>query len=226
MVVDRLAWAKLNNFPKVHDRNAIADILDNAQIVRDKDHRQGEIALQLLKQIEHLGLNGDIKGRDRLIGDDELGIAGEGPCNADALTLAAAELVWIALGMGAIEANPFEQIVHAGTALCGTPYTMDRERIGNNAPRCFAWIERGKGILKHDLHASAHCLELCAAHGPHILAIEQDTSSRGFKQTHDQTYRCTLSTATLANEPEGFAWLYRQIDTINGAQRASLGTKT
>ena len=47
-------------------------MLDDREIVGDHDIRQIELRLQVGQEIDDLRLDGDIQGRDRLVGDDEL----------------------------------------------------------------------------------------------------------------------------------------------------------
>src|SRR5512143_713372 len=88
---------------KVHHGDTIADMLHNGQVVGDDDVRKLEFFLNVFKKVNHLGLNRNIEGRDRLIADDQLRIEGKGPGNPDPLPLAAAELMGIALGVLGIE---------------------------------------------------------------------------------------------------------------------------
>jgi len=46
------------------------------EIVRDKKVGEMELLLKLLEEINHLGLNGDIEGRDRFIGNNQLWVKG------------------------------------------------------------------------------------------------------------------------------------------------------
>ena len=59
----------------------------------DDEIGETELFLQVLEEIEHLGLDGDVEGRDRFVGDDEFRVDGEGPGDPDALSLTAGELM-------------------------------------------------------------------------------------------------------------------------------------
>ena len=52
----------LNHLAEVHHRNPVTDVLDDAQVVCDKEIRKTEVFLQLLEQIQNLRLDGDIQG--------------------------------------------------------------------------------------------------------------------------------------------------------------------
>ena len=48
---------------------------------------QTQVVLQVPQQVEHLGLDGDIKGGDRFVADHEAGMKGKGPGHAHPLPL-------------------------------------------------------------------------------------------------------------------------------------------
>ncbi len=65
------------------------------------DHHVGEpeLLLQPLQQVDHLRLHRHVEGRDGFVGDHQIGVENHGPGDADALPLAARELVGV-LGQG------------------------------------------------------------------------------------------------------------------------------
>ena len=63
----------------------------------DEDVGELQFLLQVLEQIDDLGLNGHVKGADRLVAHDHLRIQDQGAGGADALALAAGEGVGVAL---------------------------------------------------------------------------------------------------------------------------------
>src|SRR5579862_4656211 len=95
--VDRLALGKLDDLTQVHNRDSIAHMTDYREVVRDEQHRQTKVPLQLQQQVQHLCLNRDIQRRYRLIGDEKLWIHGQGARDTDSLTLAAGELMRVAI---------------------------------------------------------------------------------------------------------------------------------
>ena len=84
----------------VHHRHAVAGLGDHAEVVRDQQQRQAEIAAQLLEQREHLRLRHDVERGRRLVGDHDLGIAGQGQRDHHALAHAARELVRVLVARG------------------------------------------------------------------------------------------------------------------------------
>src|SRR5579862_3508263 len=63
--------ALLDDAPSIGDSDAIGDLRDHSQIVRDKQKRKTEIAAQAREQLENLFLHGDIERRRGFIGDQE-----------------------------------------------------------------------------------------------------------------------------------------------------------
>jgi hypothetical protein len=70
-------------------------MLHDAEIVRDEEIGEAELALQILQQVDDLRLDRDVERRDRLVADNELRIERERPRDADALALSAGEFVGI-----------------------------------------------------------------------------------------------------------------------------------
>ena len=80
-------------------------MLHHAQIVGHEDVGQVKFLLQLVHQVQHLGLDGHVQGGHRLIGDDQLWLYGQCPGDPDPLALAAGELVGIPVGMVVVQAH-------------------------------------------------------------------------------------------------------------------------
>ena len=79
----------------IHHRDRVADLGDHAEVVADQDDREPAAVAQLEQQPQDLRLHGDVEGRGRLVGDQQLGAAGERGRDHRALAHAAGELVRI-----------------------------------------------------------------------------------------------------------------------------------
>src|SRR5690348_5074169 len=64
----------LNDAPEIHDTEAIAEMANNAEIVRNEQERQAPTLAQTLEQTQDLCLYRYIKRGDRLIGDHQFRI--------------------------------------------------------------------------------------------------------------------------------------------------------
>ncbi len=89
----------LDDFTQIHHGDTVRNVMHHEQIVGDEQIRDAQLVLQLLKHIDDLRLNRHIQRRNRLVADDELRVHRECPGNADALPLAAGELMRIPGGM-------------------------------------------------------------------------------------------------------------------------------
>lgn len=50
-------FSDFHNIPQIHHRNAVAQVMDNTQVVGNKDVGQAMLLLQLLHQIQDLRLD-------------------------------------------------------------------------------------------------------------------------------------------------------------------------
>ncbi len=72
VVEDLLHRAGFHDLPGIHDRQPVSDSRHDSQIMGNQDHGHVELALQILQQMENLGLDGDVQGGSRFIGNDQL----------------------------------------------------------------------------------------------------------------------------------------------------------
>ena len=79
--------------------------------MRDEHVGEVELVLQVLEQVDDLGLDRHVERRDRLVGDDQLRAQRERPGDADALALAAGELVRVAVVVLGVEADQLQQLL-------------------------------------------------------------------------------------------------------------------
>lgn len=109
--------------PEIHDGNAVGDVLDDAQIVADK--QVGEILLvaQFHEQVDDLCLYGHIKCRDAFFTNEEFRLNGKRACNVDTLTLSAGKLMRITFLRSREQADDFVGV----PAECVGRVNLDRQ---------------------------------------------------------------------------------------------------
>ena len=61
LLVERVARGDLAELAEVHHRDAVADVLDHGEVVGDEDQRQAVLGLEVLEQVEHLGLHAHVE---------------------------------------------------------------------------------------------------------------------------------------------------------------------
>ena len=96
--------------PRYITATVVGDVPDDGQVVGDEQVRQAELLLEVLQQVHDAGLDRHVERRDRLVEDDHRRVEGEGTGDADALALAAGELVGEALGVVGRQADELEQL--------------------------------------------------------------------------------------------------------------------
>ena len=89
-VVEKLIHRRpLDNLAAVHHRHLVGGIADHAHIVGNQQHRQLARVGQFANQLQHLLLDGDVQRGGGLVGDQDIGFAGQRHGDHDALLLAA-----------------------------------------------------------------------------------------------------------------------------------------
>ena len=99
----------LDDAPEIHHGDAVADMGDDREIMRDEQIGEAVLALQVDQQIDHLGLDRDVERRDRLVAHDQARPERQRARDADALPLAAGELMRIVLHLVGAQADLREQ---------------------------------------------------------------------------------------------------------------------
>ena len=113
LLVERVAVGELDDLADVHHGDAGRDVPHDREVVRDEEIGQSELLLQILEQVDDLRLNRDVERRDRLVADDEFRIDRQRARDADALPLAAGELVRVAVGVVGLQSDELEQLADA-----------------------------------------------------------------------------------------------------------------
>ena len=104
------------SLPRYMTPDGVGHVLDHRQVVRDHDVGELVPALQLLQEIQDLGLDRHVQGRHRLVGHDQPGLERQRPGQPDALALAAGEFVRVELGR--LGAQP--DLAQQRTSTCST----------------------------------------------------------------------------------------------------------
>ena len=83
-----LGLRNLDDLAGVHQRHALRHLRDDAEVVRDQQHRHAMAALQVGEQVEDLLLDRHVERGRRFVGDNDVGFAGERDRDHHALLLA------------------------------------------------------------------------------------------------------------------------------------------
>ena len=110
--------AGLDDLSALHQGGRVADRLHDVHLVRDEQDGQAELPVEVAQQLEDRAGGLRVEGAGGLVGEQHLGVAGQGAGDADALLLAAGELGRVVLGLVG-EADEVEQFERLAGALCG-----------------------------------------------------------------------------------------------------------
>ena len=128
----RVAVGDFDDVAEVHHGDAVADVAHHRQVVRDEQVGDAELGLQVHQQVDHLRLHRDVERRHRLVADDQLRVQRQRAGDAEALALAAGELVRILGRRLRAQADLGEQPLHAlaplGCASCRRSCAAARRR--------------------------------------------------------------------------------------------------
>jgi hypothetical protein len=178
--------------------------------------RSCELPLQLLQQVDDLGLDRDVERGHGLVRDDEVGVHGEGARDTDALPLAAGELVRVARGRVGRKANDLEQLADALPHLAPRCEPMCAQRLAYDPPHAVAGVERRERVLEDHLHPPAQDAELALAEPRDVGPVEHDAPARRVVEPQDRAADRRLAAAGLSDEPQRLAAANLEADVVDG----------
>ena len=212
-----LRRAHFDDAAQVHHGHAPADMTDDAEVVGDEEVREIETLLQVLQQVDNLRLNRDIERGNRLVADDDLGADRQGAGDADALALAAAELVREALGVVGVQADGLEQLGHAVAPGLALGQAVDRQRLADDRADRHARIERGIRVLEDHLDLAPVGEEPAVAERREVGRIAVvHFAGGGPEELDDGPAERRFAAAALADQAERFAAVQVETDVIDG----------
>ena len=173
--------------------------------MRDKEIGQAQLFLQVVQQVDHLGLNGHVQRGDGLVADNEFGLDGQSPGNADSLALAAGKLMGEPAGMLPVQTHQLQQLIDALPALLGIIHLVNDHAFLDNGGNRHSGIQGGVGILEDDLRLFGIVEAVRSLFQVYIFTfIGNFTLGRGINP-HSHTAQGGLSAAGFSHQAHGFA---------------------
>src|SRR5487761_463492 len=213
---------RLHDLAEIHDADPIADMLDHRQVVGDEDVGEAELRLEVLEEVDDLGLHGDVEGRDRLVADHQAGAQGERTGDADPLTLASRELRRKAVVVLGIEAHPRHQLLNAALAVGTVSDAVDGQRVADDGADPPPGVEGAVGVLEDHLEPAAIGPQPAAGEIGEVDTVE-DHAARGQRvQPGDAPGQRRLATAGLAHQAERLTAADLDADAVHGMDAADL----
>jgi hypothetical protein len=95
IVEDRSGGAGLHDPAEPHDRHPVGEVGDDTEVVGHQDDPHPQFVLQFAEEVEDLRLHGHVQCGRGLVGDQQVGPAGDRACDEDALRHPAGDLVGV-----------------------------------------------------------------------------------------------------------------------------------
>ncbi|OLE25267.1 MAG: hypothetical protein AUI36_32690 [Cyanobacteria bacterium 13_1_40CM_2_61_4] len=155
LFVDRLRISYLGKFTEIHYSDAVRNVANRSQVVRDEEVCQILLTLKLFQQIHDLRLNGNVECGDWLISHYKLRIDRQRAGDTNSLALTTRELVRITLDIALAQANGFHKLVHTLFRFPSLRKSKCFQGLTDNLTYCHSRIQRGVRVLKNDLQMAA-----------------------------------------------------------------------
>ena len=220
--VELLGRRELDDLAEVHHGDPVAHVADDSEVVRDEDVGELELVLQVVEQVQHLRLDGDVECRDGLVRDDQLRPQGERARDPDSLPLAAGELMREAVVVLRREADGLENLPDALLLLGPVAQVVNPHRVGDDRPHALARVERRVRILEDHLDLAPKRAQLPRSEMLDRPPLEDDLAVGRLEQAHDRAAQRRLAAAGLTHEPERLPFANREAHVVDGVHARDL----
>ncbi|MPL96994.1 hypothetical protein SDC9_43181 [bioreactor metagenome] len=212
--------ARLDDPAGIHHADPLADLRDGAQIVADEDGGHAGLAPQPGQKFEDLRLDRGVKRSGRLVGDQQLGPAGERHRDHQPLALAAGKLVGVeveaARRVG--DADHLHQPDRLGLRRRAAQVAMEPQRLADLLAHPDHRVQRARRVLEDHRDALAAHRFQCLARRAHELARAQPDRARDpclrrqEAKRREPGYR--LAAARLAHQAKRLARRHVEVDAM------------
>ena len=228
--------ACLDHTAQIHHRHLVGGLGDDAQIVGDEDDAHAELVHQVLHQVDHLGLDGDVQRRGRLVGDQQLRTGRQRHGDHRPLAHAAGQFEGVLLeargGVG--NSNPVEHLDRQVRCLAPGHVLVKLELLGHLVADGDGGREAGHRLLEdHRDGAAAHDLHLARRAQRHHIdrTVVEGQGDLGFVaidrvvgvELHQRLGGDRLARAGLADQSHHFARFQIEGDIVDGGDQALVG---
>ena len=221
-VEDVLVAALLDRLGRVHDQHVVGRLGDHAEVVRDQDDGAAEVALQLVHQLQDLGLGGHVERRGGLVGDQQVGVVDERHRDHHALPHSARELVRVVVHarLGARDGHGLQHLHRAAVGDLLADVLVQLHRLAQLRADRVDRVQRRHRVLEdHRDLVAADLAQLVGVDLQQIPVLE-DRLALGHGvplrvQAHDRHAGDALAAARLAHDRERLALLDAERDAVH-----------
>src|SRR3972149_550777 len=178
---ERLARRYLDELPGVHDSHAVGVLVDQGHVVRYEEDRCAGLFLHLADELQYLLLYRHVEGCRRLVGYEEVGLAGKGHRYHDPLALAAREAVRVFVKepsrVGQLDL--VEHLYGREPGLCPALALVEDDGLHDLVAYCENRVQGGHGLLEYHGYLVAADLPLFPlVKRDNVIAVEDNLSAR------------------------------------------------
>ncbi len=194
---------------------------DHREVVGDHHIRQAEFLLELVQQIDDLGLDRHVERGDRLVADDHVRFEDQRAGDADALALAAGELVRVAgEGVGGQADLVQDRLDLLPALLLVLADAVGDHALGQDRLDVLPGVQRTQRVLEDHLQPAADAAQFLAGQLGQVRAVEDDGPLGDVHQPQHGPPEGGLAAAGLADQAVGLAGLDLQGDPVHGVDVA------
>src|SRR5438105_2423944 len=216
----------LDDLAEVHDHHPVADVAHDREVMGDEEIRELQLLLKIFEQVDDLGLDRHVQRRDGLIAYHQLRVQGKGPSDADALPLAARELMRVPVVEVGVQPHESQQLLHALVALAPSQHPEVVQRLGDDVAHRHPRIKRCERVLEDHLQLPALLPQLFAVHAGQLDVAEEDVTRRHGDQLGHESRQRRLSAARLTDQTQRLPFADLEADAVHGLdRRAEAGRK-
>ena len=191
----------------------------------DEEVGDAALLLHMAQKVQDLGADGHIQCRDGLVGDDEFRLHDESPGDADALALAARELVGEAGRKLGQQAHIQQRLTDFFVPLGGGEVGPDvHQALAYDVAHLGALVQGGLGVLEYHLNFLDDLLvQRVGDLAVYLLALIEHLAARGGQDAHDGPADGGLARAGLAHQTEGLAFIDGEVCVLDGLVSLAAG---
>ena len=212
------AGAGLHDPPVTHDRDEVADVPHDREVVGDEE--VGETPSSACRSMSRLRIWPWTETSRAETGSSQMMRSGS-RASARAMPIRCSCPPENDAGRrspsAGVDAHTLEQLIGPATTLGAVVEAMDDPRFGHDVAGPEAWVDRGEGILVDELHVSAHRPQGRTFERHEVLAAEGGLPGIRFNEPQQDPPGGRLARARLTHQSVRLAGLERDRDILHGA---------
>ena len=216
---------QLHDVALVDDGDAVGDVAHDGEVMGDEEIGDAALFLHMAQKVQNLGADGHIQCRDGLVSDDEFRLHDESPGDADALALAARELVGEAGRKLGQQAHIQQRLTDFFVPLGGGEVWPDiHQALAYDVAHLGALVQGGLGVLEYHLNFLDDLLvQRVGDLAVYLLALIEHLAARGGQDAHDGPANGGLARTGLAHQTEGLALIDGEVCVLDGLVSLAAG---